>query len=65
MSTLDLSRAQWRKSTHSSGNGECVELAEAGRRDIAVRDSKHPAIAPLLISRASLRKLISASATHP
>ena len=37
----DLRRAQWRKSSYSSANGQCVEvacLAEA----VAVRDSKHP-----------------------
>ncbi|MBP8538118.1 DUF397 domain-containing protein [Streptomyces sp. MK37H] len=44
---LDLSRAEWVKSSYSNGNGgECVEFAP----DIAttagvvpVRDSKHPA----------------------
>ncbi|MBI0296646.1 DUF397 domain-containing protein [Streptomyces sp. PRKS01-29] len=45
--TLDLSRAEWIKSSYSNGNGgQCVEFAP----DIAttagvvpVRDSKHPA----------------------
>ncbi|MFF4532866.1 DUF397 domain-containing protein [Streptomyces sp. NPDC001407] len=37
----DLSGACWRKSSHSSGNGACVEVAEAGGI-IAVRDSKGP-----------------------
>jgi hypothetical protein len=39
MHELDLSHALWRKSSYSSGHGQCVEvthLAEA----IAVRDSK-------------------------
>jgi hypothetical protein len=31
--------AEWRKSTRSSGNGNCVEFCDLGR-DIAVRDSK-------------------------
>jgi hypothetical protein len=29
VSIPDLSRARWRTSSHSSGNGECVEVAEA------------------------------------
>ena len=36
----DLSRALWRKSTYSGGNGSCVEIADLGTA-AAVRDSKH------------------------
>ena len=39
---LDLSRAQWFKSTHSGPNSDnCVEVAFVGEA-IAVRDSKDP-----------------------
>ncbi|GAA0395326.1 DUF397 domain-containing protein [Streptomyces luteireticuli] len=38
---VDLSGARWRKSSHSSGNGACVEAAETGGI-VAVRDSKNP-----------------------
>jgi hypothetical protein len=34
-----LSRALWRKSTYSGGNGSCVEIADLGS-SAAVRDSK-------------------------
>jgi Domain of unknown function (DUF397) len=37
----DLSRALWRKSTYSGGNGSCVEIANLGMA-VAVRDSKDP-----------------------
>ncbi|MDX6393985.1 MAG: hypothetical protein QOJ73_5048 [Streptosporangiaceae bacterium] len=42
MNIPDLSRAQWRKSSHSSANGACLEMAETSDL-IAVRDSKDPA----------------------
>lgn len=39
MTALDLTGADWRTSTRSSGNGNCVEVAGVDGR-IAVRDSK-------------------------
>ena len=38
---LDLSRAQWRKSSYSGNTGNCVEVSGLGPA-IAVRDSKNP-----------------------
>jgi hypothetical protein len=36
---VDLSQAAWRKSTRSSGNGACIEVAFLADA-VAVRDSK-------------------------
>ncbi|MFA1550995.1 DUF397 domain-containing protein [Actinomadura chokoriensis] len=45
----DLSLAHWRKSGRSSGNGQCVEVADLGA-DIGVRDSKAPDAGHLTLS---------------
>ena len=40
---VDLSRAVWRKSSYSGGNGgQCVEVALNLPGIVAVRDSKNP-----------------------
>lgn len=38
----DLSQATWRKSSHSGGGNDCVEVAYLGT-GAALRDSKDPA----------------------
>ena len=43
MSIPDLSDPGWRTSSHSSGNGACVQVTITPGGVIAVRDSKDPA----------------------
>ncbi|WP_431874282.1 DUF397 domain-containing protein [Micromonospora marina] len=50
MTSVDLSRARWKKSTRSSGNGQCVEVANLGNA-VALRDSKDPTGPALLFRR--------------
>ena len=45
MSRNDLVGAQWRKSSYSDGQANCVEVAAVGL--VAVRDSKSPDAARL------------------
>lgn len=45
-----VSRATWRKSSLSSGNGECVEVADL-RAGVGVRDSKAPEAGHLVVTR--------------
>lgn len=41
MESLDLTSVRWHKSSYSSGNGQCVEVATV-RGATAIRDSKNP-----------------------
>jgi hypothetical protein len=48
MTGIDLSRAKWRKSSHSGQDGNCVEVARNLPGLVAVRDSKD-ASGPVLV----------------
>nr|WP_170221003.1 DUF397 domain-containing protein [Amycolatopsis cihanbeyliensis] len=54
VSTVDLSFAEWRRSSYSNGGGNaaCVEVAFAAEV-VAVRDSKLPSGGALLLSEAA------------
>lgn len=51
----DTTGLTWRKSTASTGNGECVELAALPDGTVGVRDSKDPDGAVLKFTRAEVR----------
>jgi len=44
---------EWRKSTHSGAQSNCVEIAPASTSGTGVRDSKNPAVGHLVVSAAS------------
>ncbi len=51
---MDLSHAQWRKASYSTGNGgACVEVARNLPGVVAVRDSKNPAGPALVFAPAA------------
>jgi hypothetical protein len=58
MTEIDLSRAEWHKSSYSSQDGNCVEVARNLPGLAAVRDSKEPDGAMLVVSRETWRVFI-------
>jgi hypothetical protein len=47
----DVTRVIWRKSSHSGGGNQCVEVAKVGAA-VAIRDSKNPGGGHLVIGAA-------------
>jgi hypothetical protein len=56
---MDLSRANWRKSTRSGSSGDCVEVADNLQDIVAVRDSKDPNGPALVFTRLEWQVFIS------
>jgi hypothetical protein len=55
MTEIDLSRAEWRKSSYSSQSGNCVEVARNLPGLVAIRDSQAPDEAKLVVSQETWR----------
>lgn len=56
---VELTRATWRKATHSQGNGDCVEVAVLDGRRIAIRDSENPVGPALVMTAGQWRAFLS------
>lgn len=57
---IDLSQAQWRKATSSTGsNGGCVEVAANLPGVAAVRDSKRPEDGAHVVDRAAFAAFLA------
>ena len=60
MTEIDLSRAEWRKSSYSSQSGNCVEVVRNLPGLVAVRDSKHSEGGTLVVSQETWRAFLRA-----
>jgi hypothetical protein len=58
MTETELSCAEWHKSSYSSQDGNCVEVARNLPGLVAVRDSKELGGAKLVVSRESWRAFV-------
>ncbi|MGW8439363.1 DUF397 domain-containing protein [Nocardiopsis sp. NPDC055551] len=58
------SSANWRKSSYSSGNGQCVEVADSPS-GTAVRDTTHRDLGALLFDVHEWRTFIDSTKARP
>ena len=57
---IDRAGAEWRTSSYSGANGDCVEVATTLAGEVAVRDSKDPGGPVLHFSPAGWQAFIAA-----
>ncbi len=60
ISEAELGLLDWRKARRSIGNGDCVEVASAGR-EVFVRDSKNPGVVMIGYPAATWRSFLSST----
>ena len=58
---MDLTSAEWRKSSYSTNNGNCVEVTRSLPGVVAVRDSKDPDGPALVFTADEWRAFVSAA----
>lgn len=58
MPASEIPGADWRKSSASSTQGACLELARLGSDEFAVRNSRYPEGPALIYTRAEVAALI-------
>ncbi|WP_083983473.1 DUF397 domain-containing protein [Actinomadura hibisca] len=56
---------RWRKSSHSGGSQDCVEVRRAGPATLTVRDSKNPQGRILVLDTDTWRKLTAKLRAEP
>jgi hypothetical protein len=60
MTEIDFSCAEWHKSSYSGQDGNCVEVARNLPGLVAVRDSREPDGAKLVVSQETWRAFVRA-----
>jgi uncharacterized protein DUF397 len=66
MSTTEPTSMQWRKSSHSNGQANCLEVAnvQSDQTTIAIRDSKAKDGRCLILTAQAWRQLINDAKAH-